>query len=419
MVPDPSGERSGSISTTFTLGPRGTLVWNNGAFSNGAATFCSSPNGSIYAVFQQSARPSDCLVVQLNLFTVSSCQGILATYQFPASTITNTQRETYTTFLPPEYIVETYIEPGTTVTYTSFQPGTTLTATTTRPPTTITATTTRPASTVTSTRPANTVTTTAQNSLPCPSVCSNQGLHFGAFNNPYSGGTNNQNGFDSSNPATGRYTGYDPVYLKRPGSGTTGWTTFISNGTASTVSMSGSCGGTFTAGSWVTSANSTTFPCTAFSVNFRGKSCDQHRIPTAKLTVPKRTGYLYVPSSGTWNFAFNNVDDAALLWVGSTAKSGWTKANANINAYFGYGGLSSTDNFYNIDLTAGQYIPFRVVYAQAVGGFGVSFQITGPGNNLIFPVSAGTAPTCYVQQYSCDGNANTGRFPGQMGFEGN
>ncbi|KAK5734921.1 hypothetical protein LTR17_008554, partial [Elasticomyces elasticus] len=66
----------GSVTTAFTLGAGGVLVWANAGFYNGQAAFCSLSNGTIYAVFQQNAQPEGCLYIQLTLFTVSSCQGL-------------------------------------------------------------------------------------------------------------------------------------------------------------------------------------------------------------------------------------------------------------------------------------------------------------------------------------------------------
>ncbi|KAK4900939.1 hypothetical protein LTR27_002122 [Elasticomyces elasticus] len=66
----------GSITTAFTLGAGGVLVWANAGFYNGQAAFCSLSNGTIYAVFQQNAQPEGCLYIQLTLFTVSSRQRL-------------------------------------------------------------------------------------------------------------------------------------------------------------------------------------------------------------------------------------------------------------------------------------------------------------------------------------------------------
>lgn len=74
----------GSITTTFSLSNNQILTWQNPAFFNGQAAFCALSNGTVYAVFQQSAQPDGCLYIQISLFSVSSCQGIsLATITGP------------------------------------------------------------------------------------------------------------------------------------------------------------------------------------------------------------------------------------------------------------------------------------------------------------------------------------------------
>jgi hypothetical protein len=69
-------ETPGSISTTFTLGSAGTLLWWNDQFANGQASFCSMANASIYAVFQADSIPEGCILVELTLFSTSSCAGL-------------------------------------------------------------------------------------------------------------------------------------------------------------------------------------------------------------------------------------------------------------------------------------------------------------------------------------------------------
>lgn len=65
----------GTITTAFSIGMGGALSWQNAAFSNGQASFCTMSNGTIYAVFQATA-PDGCLYIQLSLFSVSSCQNL-------------------------------------------------------------------------------------------------------------------------------------------------------------------------------------------------------------------------------------------------------------------------------------------------------------------------------------------------------
>lgn len=63
----------GSITTSFSATNKGMLVWFNSEFYNGQAQFCSLANGTVYAVFQQDAAPAGCLIIQLNLFSATSC----------------------------------------------------------------------------------------------------------------------------------------------------------------------------------------------------------------------------------------------------------------------------------------------------------------------------------------------------------
>lgn len=61
----------GDIATTFSLSSLGSLLWNNDAFFNGAASFCILPSGDLVAVFVQGAQPESCVFIDL---TVSLCK---------------------------------------------------------------------------------------------------------------------------------------------------------------------------------------------------------------------------------------------------------------------------------------------------------------------------------------------------------
>ncbi|SMR41830.1 unnamed protein product [Zymoseptoria tritici ST99CH_1E4] len=66
----------GAITTSFALSANGYLIWRNANFFNGQAGFCALQNGTVYAIFQQDARPDGCLYINLSLFDVSSCQAL-------------------------------------------------------------------------------------------------------------------------------------------------------------------------------------------------------------------------------------------------------------------------------------------------------------------------------------------------------
>ena len=64
------------ISTNFSIDAAGNIAWLNAAFYGGQAQFCTLSNGDIYAVFQYLAQPSGCVIVQLTLFSASSCVSL-------------------------------------------------------------------------------------------------------------------------------------------------------------------------------------------------------------------------------------------------------------------------------------------------------------------------------------------------------
>ena len=57
----------GTITTTFSLGAKGDLLWSNSAFYNGNALFCILPSGSIIVVFSLGAQPSGCVFIDLTI----------------------------------------------------------------------------------------------------------------------------------------------------------------------------------------------------------------------------------------------------------------------------------------------------------------------------------------------------------------
>jgi len=94
------------------------------------------------------------------------------------------------------------------------------------------------------------------------------------------------------------------------------------------------------------------------------------------VTEPTNTSeqficYLRPDYTGTWTFSMNS-DDKALLWIGTTAQSGYTSGNA----------LISTNNNTatgTISLLAGHFYALRLQYSNAggPGSLGLSYSHTG------------------------------------------
>ena len=64
---------SAAITTTFSLGENGALMWINPNFFNGNALFCVFTNGSIVAVFAQGAQPIGCDFIDLTISDITGC----------------------------------------------------------------------------------------------------------------------------------------------------------------------------------------------------------------------------------------------------------------------------------------------------------------------------------------------------------
>lgn len=56
---------TGPIATSFSI-INGYLAWSNAPFTNGAATFCITPNGILNAVFNPSKQSATCETVHLS-----------------------------------------------------------------------------------------------------------------------------------------------------------------------------------------------------------------------------------------------------------------------------------------------------------------------------------------------------------------
>lgn len=121
-------------------------------------------------------------------------------------------------------------------------------------------------------------------------------------------------------------------------------------------------------------------------------------------------GYVYAQQAGTYTFSISSPDDYAAIWVGDTAKRGWTKANI----------LPATSgNTATAQFTApieGTYIPIRIVYANAAGAMSWQLTMTNVyGQPYTVGTSAATASNNIVR-YSCDGTTAPA-FPNPIGQE--
>ncbi|EGP86091.1 Ca2+-modulated nonselective cation channel polycystin, partial [Zymoseptoria tritici IPO323] len=289
--------------------------------------------------------------------------------------------QTQTSVLPASTttVLVTSVRDGTTVTSTSLsiQPAQTQTIerTTTAVSTSLSI---QPASTrdvtstlvstrdVTTTQPANNVFL----GRPAPfTTCDNQGVQYEAVVNDQPGHVNNA------------YTAYNPAYLKATSQGGTNQRIYNIGTHTTFAGFVTTCPNN--AASNVTFYNSPTpYSCQQFSLNHRG--------------------YFYIYATGVWTFTATLVDDAFIFWGGWFARKGWTKANSDISSWFTYGPGNGRGSV-SLTLTAGTYLPVRVVFGQAVGGAGFNLNITDPSGAVALDTRTVSSP--YLVRFSCDGQA--------------
>ncbi|KAL3421644.1 cell surface parotein [Phlyctema vagabunda] len=221
-----------------------------------------------------------------------------------------------------------------------------------------------------------TATGTIQLIYPTPAACSNGGIQWAIQNNPYTRGLN----------------AADPTYSMM---GTAAFQTSapVANGVANYIAV------TYTA---------------------TGATANNYIYGTGPRTLDKtgvnHRGYLFAKQSGTYSFNMPTSDDITMLWVGSNAYGpSYTRASANIVQLYNSSAGAAPPFVYSLYLDQGQYVPFRVLWANWLYGAGLSFTISAPDGTVITNGTSGYT-TPYLVQFSCDGTTAK-RWP-SWGAEG-
>ena len=81
-------------------------------------------------------------------------------------------------------------------------------------------------------------------------------------------------------------------------------------------------------------------------------------------------GYFSPTTTETYTF-FTASDDASYMWIGDTAITGFTTANATVNNGGAHGVVERSGT---AALTAGVYYPIRIQFGEAGGGDTMSFN---------------------------------------------
>ncbi|KAF3156095.1 hypothetical protein EYR41_007421 [Orbilia oligospora] len=112
-------------------------------------------------------------------------------------------------------------------------------------------------------------------------------------------------------------------------------------------------------------------------------------------TAVNHRGYLFAPQSGIYTFGAYSAHDITLIWIGATAFSGFTRANANIEQGVG------DPRTYDISLTVGKYYPIRILWGNARAEAYLNFTVIAPNGEVIISSNKEASP--YLVTNSCDG----------------
>ncbi|KAM0345835.1 hypothetical protein ACHAPU_006189 [Fusarium lateritium] len=114
-------------------------------------------------------------------------------------------------------------------------------------------------------------------------------------------------------------------------------------------------------------------------------------------------GFLYAPETGTYKVTLPNSDEITLVWFGDKALTSWTRQNADLEQYY----PEVTSKSFEIELEAGSYTPFRLLWANAQGELNFIAEVKAPGGKVI--VNGDGADNQYFVRRACDGS--TPSFP--------
>ncbi|EGY17222.1 uncharacterized protein VDAG_00904 [Verticillium dahliae VdLs.17] len=119
-----------------------------------------------------------------------------------------------------------------------------------------------------------------------------------------------------------------------------------------------------------------------------------------QFTAVNHRAFLYAPVTGTYTVTVPVSDDITLVWLGDKAISTWTRANADLEQNYNTVTGPEDTVVFTIQLQAGTYTPFRLLWANAQGRLAFIAQVQAPDGRII--VDGDGSDSSYFVRFACD-----------------
>jgi hypothetical protein len=209
---------------------------------------------------------------------------------------------------------------------------------------------------------------TVQIVYPTPvTTCGNTGIAYAGYTNSFAGGQ-----------ATSGYPKFNPTVYKSAKPSQTGVTSYIAE-----------------------------FNSASNNVAYYGQST------ATQSWVLDHTFYVFARQDGYYSFNIPYTDDIQMVWYGDKAVSGWSRDNADIVQFWSNQIGVQTPQTVAVYLTAGSYLPIRVMFGNGGGAGEMAFNIYAPDGSTILASNRGLgtgSSSIDIVRFPCDATLGA-KFP--------
>ncbi|CRK30952.1 hypothetical protein BN1723_003702 [Verticillium longisporum] len=118
------------------------------------------------------------------------------------------------------------------------------------------------------------------------------------------------------------------------------------------------------------------------------------------FTAVNHRAFLYAPVTGTYTITVPDSDEITLVWLGDKAISTWTRANADLEQDYNTVDGPEETTVFRIQLQAGTYTPFRLLWANAQGELSFIARVQAPDGRII--EDGDGSDSDYFVRFACD-----------------